>query len=153
MRLFLKKIFLAPLYLGVAFAGMFAVALVVMPFNFAYLLKVSEETMYVVYLLLSLLFVAIVSTIVRTGYCRKEHVLEPDKRPLFVRVITFREYIMELIVFALLIAIFGLCIGIQSTTSFWPLLLGTLALTLSGTFAFAIADCLIWMIGAKRAYR
>ena len=153
MRLFLKKLLLAPLYLGAVFVGMYAVALVVMPFNFGYLLKVSEETMYIVYLLLSLLFAAVVAAIVRTDYCRRKRVLEPDGKSLFLRVITFREYIVELIVFALLIAVFGLVIGVSQHSGFWVLTLGTLALVLVNCFLFAIANCLIWMISAKRVYK
>ena len=106
-----------------------------------------------VYFALSLLFASVVAVWVRTDHCRKAFVLEPDGRSLFVRVLTFREYRMEVIVFALLSTVFYLWVGVNSNATFWPLVAATLTLVVVSTLTFALVDCLIWMISAKRAHR
>ena len=153
IKLFLKKLFTVPLYVFSAFVGLYGILMVLLPFNLPYLLKVSEETMMVVYFLLSLVFVSVVAVWVRIDHCRKTFALEPDGKPLFLRVLTFREYILEMVVFALLATAFNLWIGITSNASIWPLILVTLGLTVAESLAFALVDCLIWMISAKRAHK
>ena len=58
MKLFFKKLFTVPLYVFSAFAGLYGILVVLLPFNLPYLLKVSEEVMMVVYFLLSKYIIA-----------------------------------------------------------------------------------------------
>lgn len=153
MKLFLKKLFTVPLYVFSAFVGLYGILMVLLPFNLPYLLKVPEEVMLVVYFLLSLVFVSVVAVIVRTDHCRKTFALEPDEKPLVLRVLTFREYIAEVAVFALLAAVFQLWIGITAGAAFGVLVLVTLSLVIGSTLAFAVVDCLVWMISAKKAHK
>ena len=153
MKLFFKKLFTVPLYVFSAFVGLYGILMVLLPLNLPYLLKVPEEVMLVVYFLLSLVFVSVVAVIVRADHCRKTFALEPDEKPLFLRVLTFREYIAEVTVFALLAAVFQLWIGITAGAAFGVLVLATLSLVIGSTLAFAVVDCLIWMISAKKAHK
>ena len=153
MKLFLKKLLIAPLYVGVGFAAAFVFALLLQPLNLPYLLRISEEAYYTLFLVLILLFMAVVETIVRTDHCRRAFALEPNGKPLWLRVLTFREYHMEILAVAVLSAGFGLCVGLGTTRDFWALTLGTLALTATVGAVYAVADAVIWLIAAKRAHR
>ncbi|MBQ9842255.1 MAG: hypothetical protein IJO42_03980 [Clostridia bacterium] len=153
MKLFFKKLLIAPLYVGIGFAATFVFSLLLGPLNLPYLLQVPEETIYVLIIVLVLLFIAVVETIVRIDHCRQSFALEPDGRRLILRVLTFREYHMEILAVAVLSAAFGLCIGIGAASSVWVLVLGTVALTAVTAAGYAVADGLIWLIAAKRAHR
>ncbi len=153
MRLFIKKLFTVPLYIFSAFVGMYGAVLVLGPFNFPYLLKVSEETMAWVYFALCLLFASVVAIWVRSDHCRKTFALEPDEKTLVWRVVTFREYLMEVAVFALLATVFQLWVGITSNAAFWSLILATLLSVAVFTLAFALVDALVWIISAKIAHK
>ena len=153
MKLFFKKLLIAPLYVGIGFAALFVFVMLLQPLNLPYLLKVSEEVIYGLMLALVLLFIAIVETIVRTDQCRRLFTLEPDGKPLILRVLTLREYHMEVAVVALLSAVFSLWVGLGTTRDFWVLLIGTLAAGTSIGTVYAVADALIWLIAAMRAHR
>ena len=153
MRLFFKKLLIAPLYVAVGFAAAFVFALLLQPLNLTYLLKIPEEAYYMLFIVLILLFMAVVEVIVRTDHCRRTFALEPDGRRLVWRVLTFREYHAEMLAVAVLTAGFGLCVGLGTTRDFWALLWGTLALTAATGGVYAVADALIWLIAAKRAHR
>lgn len=153
MKLFFKKLLIAPLYVGVGFAAVFVFTLLLGPLNLPYLLKISEDAFYGLILALTLLFISVVETIVRVDHCRQAFALEPDGRPLILRVLTFREYHMEILAVAVLSAVFGLCIGIGVASSVWVLILGTVALTAVTATGYAVADGLIWLISAKMAHK
>lgn len=151
--MFLKKLLIAPVYVGVGFAAAFVFALLLGPLNLPYLLKISEDTFYGLILALILLFISVVETIVRIDHCRQSFDLEPNGKPLILRVLSFREYHMEIVAVAVLSAVYGLCIGVGVTSSFWALFLGTLMLTTVTATGYAIVDGLIWLISAKLAHR
>lgn len=154
MKLFFKKLLIAPLYVGIGFAAMFVFVMLLQPLNLPYLLKMPEEGLYLLIIALVLLFIAVVETIVRTDQCRRLFTLEPDGKPLILRVLTLREYHMEVAVVALLSAVWIFCVGSgNETLPFWALLLGTVALSTVATTVYAVADALIWLIAAKRAHR
>ncbi|MBQ4332838.1 MAG: hypothetical protein IJC33_03575 [Clostridia bacterium] len=153
MKLFFKKLIMVPLYAFVIFCGLFGAGLVVKPFNFPYLLKLPQESEYVIAAAFSLLFTVVVAVIVRTDSCRKHDLLLPDGKSLILRVLRFREFHMELLVFALLSMVFQICVGASTEAPLWWLALGALLLTAGSTLVFAIVDGLIWMISVKRAYR
>lgn len=152
MKLFFKKLLIAPLYIGIGFAAMFVFVMLLQPLNLPYLLKMPEEGLYLLILALVLLFIAVVETIVRTDQCRQKFLVEPDGKPLLVRVLTFREYHMEIAVVAVLSAVYGVYIGVGQNPPFFVLVLGTLALVTVVTTVYAVADALIWLIAAKRAH-
>ena len=154
MKLFFKKLLIAPLYVGIGFAAMFVFVMLLQPLNLPYLLKVSDEVIYGLIIALVLLFIAVVETIVRTDHCGQAFALEPDGKPLVWRVLSFRESPMEVLVVALLSAVWIFCVGSgNETLPFWALLLGTVALSAAVSTVFAVADALIWLIAAKRAHR
>ena len=153
MKLFLKKLLIAPLYAAIGFAATFVFSLLLGPLNLPYLLKIPEETIYVLIIVLVLLFIAVVETIVRIDHCRQSFALEPDGRRLILRVLTFGEYHMEILAVAVLSAVFGLCIGIGVASSVWVLILGTVALTAVTATGYSVADGLISLIADKRAHR
>ena len=153
MKLFFKKLLIAPLYIGIGFAAMFVFVMLLQPLNLPYLLKMPEEGLYLLIIALVLLFIAVVETIVRTDQCRRKFSVEPDGKPLLVRVLTFREYHMEIAVVAALSAVWIFFVGSgNENLPFWALLLGTIALSTVATTAYAVADAVIWLIAAKRAH-
>ena len=153
MKLFLKKLLTAPLYLGAMFVGLFGFYLVLGPFNLPYLLKLPQYSEYIFALVFSLIFVSVAAVYVRTGHCRRERIYPAEKQGLFRQVLFFREFWMELLVFALLNMAFYLWIGIDSQAVWWWILLGSLLLTVGATLVFALVDCLLWMISFKRVIR
>ena len=151
MKLFFKKLLTAPLYLGSMFLGLFGFYLVFGPFNLPYLLKLPEYFLYIFGGVFSLVFVSVAAVYVRTGYCKREGLYPEEQKSLFRQVISFREFWMELLVFALLNMVFHLWIGIDSQAVWWWVLVGSLLLTAGATMAFALVDCLLWMISFRKA--
>ena len=150
MRLFLKKLFIAPLYAGAAFLGAYGFFLVFGPFNLPYLLKLPEESIYIFCIAFSLVFTSIVAVIVRTDRCRKEGTMPNAEKSLIWQVITFREFLTELAVFAVLAAMLTVWVGVGRQEPFWVILLATLLSVLVETLVFALVDGLLWLITFKR---
>ena len=153
MKLFFKKLLTAPLYVGAMFLGLLGFYLVLGPFNLPYLLKLPSYSEYIFAGVFSLVFVSVATVYVRAGYCRREGFCPEEQKSLFHQVISFREFWMELLVFALLNMVFHVWIGIDTQAVWWWILLGSLLLTFGATLAFALLDCLLWMISFKRAKR
>ena len=153
MKLFFKKLLTAPLYLGSLFVGLFGFYLVLGPFNLPYLLKLPQYSEYIFALVFSLVFVSVATVYVRTGYCQRAGLHLEKKTGLFRQVLSFREFWMELLVFALLNMAFYVWIGIDSQAVWWWIVLGSLLLTFGATLVFALVDCLLWVISFKRVKR
>lgn len=154
MKLFLKKLFTAPLYIVAVFGGMFGFGVLLEPLNLPFLLKFSEDVMFGVYLFLGVLFGSVVAAIVRTQHLRSSKLFEENpEKSLFARVVTSQEYISEQIVFLLLAVVYSVGSGVAYETPFWQSVGVTAVLVIGGGVLFAVIDCLIWMISYKRIQR
>ena len=154
LKLFFQKLLTAPLCIAAAFGGMFGFAVVLSPLNLPYLLKFNEDVMAVVYVFLGVLFLSVATAMVRTQHLRSSDLFEANpEKSLFVRVVTSKEYLMEQLVFVLLMVSFSVWMWIREQVGLAPLLLGAAILTIGGEILFAAMDCLIWIISFKSIRR
>lgn len=140
------------------FAGVFCWGLVIYPFNLPYLLHLpSETTDAVIGTVFALLFVCVATVMVRTNWCLEEDMFwqrEDEKaRPLFLCVLTSREWLADVIVFAVWDLLFQGYIGITSGVAWYTVFVVTAALVVGSTLAFSLLDCLLYVIARKRADR
>ena len=154
MKLFLKKLLTAPLYILAGVGGLFGFAMVLAPLNLPYLLKISEDVLFGFYIFLGVIFASVVAAIVRTQHLRSSDLFEQNpEKSLFVRVVTSQEYRMELAAFAVWAVVYNMWMGWQFATPYKQLLLVTATLLFGGGVLFAAINCLIWMISYKRIRR
>ena len=154
MKLLLKKILAAPVYLGVGFAGMFVFAMLLSPLNLPFLLKFNEDLMYLIYLLLGVIFVSVVVTIVRTQFLRSENLFDANpEKCVFLRIITSWEYITDQITFSFWTTAFIVFGGVKAGAIWQALLIMTACCVVVGGLLFAVIDYVIWIISYNRIQR
>ena len=153
--LVLKKFGLALLNIVAFFVGIFLWALTLYPFNFPYLLKLPQEADYVIAIVFALTFICIAVVMVRTKWCFETDLFfakEGEKAPpLIWRIVSSRDFIADVIVFAAMVL--GLFTWIAATSDApWYRTVPTVALcVVAGTLVFGILDCLLYIIARKKA--
>lgn len=153
-KLLLKKLGMSVITVLVFFVGAFGYGLVIAPFNLPYLLKLPAEANEVFGAIFMLVFVCVVTVIVRADWCIEEDMFcqdEDEQRPLFWRVLISCEFLADVIVFAVEWLVFVTVIGVTSGEPWFSVALGVVLLVLGATAAFAVLDCLLYIIARKRA--
>ena len=153
-KLLLKKLGMSFLVAVVCFVGMFCYGLVLYPINLPYLLKMPAETDYVFAMIFALIFVSVATIRVRTKWCFEEDLffaVEEDAPPLMRRVVTSQEYLADVIVFAVWVLIYTGVVGGTSGAPWYRVVLGSAILLVSSVLAFAVLDCLLYVIARKKA--
>ena len=153
-KLLLKKFGMSFLVALVCFVGMFCYGLVLYPINLPYLLKISAEADYVFAMIFALIFVSVATIRVRTKYCFEEDLFfagEEDAPSLLRRVVTSQEYLADVIVFAVWVLIYAGVVGGTSGAPWYRVVLGSAILLVSSVMAFAVLDCLLYVIARKKA--
>lgn len=155
LLLILKKIAMSLLVLGILFVGFFLWALTIYPFNFPYLLHLpADETNAITGSLFSLIFLCVVTVTVRTKWCYDNDLFfakeEKGLLSLFRRIVTSRDFVADVIVFALYVL--AICIIAIPTNVVWlAWILTTLLLMVIGSPVFGLFNCLLYVLARKRA--
>lgn len=154
---FLKKFGLSLLNIVAFFVGIFLWGLTLYPFNFPYLLKLPQEADYVIATVFALTFVCIAVVMVRTKWCFENDLFfaKKDEKapPLVWRIVSSQEFIADVIVFAVWgLGIYTAAAITSETVNVWYVaVLAVLAITIVSTAAFAVLDCLLYVIARKKA--
>lgn len=154
LLLLLKKIGMSLLVLGILFVGFFLWALTIYPFNFPYLLHLpADETNAITGSLFSLIFLCIVTVTVRTKWCYDNDLFfakeEKGLLSLFRRILTSRDFVADVIVFALYVL--AICITAIPTNVRLAWILGTILLMVGSSLAFGLFNCLLYVLARRRA--
>ena len=157
-KLLLHKFGRSLLTIGALIVGIFCWGLTIYPFNLPYLLHLpAEETDGVIAIVFTTLFVSVATVIVRTNWCIEEDLFwqseDEPPRPLFLRVLRSREWLADVIVFAVWALLFQGYIGITSGVAWHSVVLVTVMLVAGSAAAFAPLDCLLYVLARKRADR
>ena len=155
--LFLKKLGLSLLNVAAFFVGMFLWGLTLYPANLPYLLKLPQESEYVIGTAFALTFVCIVVVIVRTKWCYETDLFlrQPGDKwwHLPLRIVTSWEFWMDVVVFALYVLALSISAAVTAQAPWYTAVLGVLLLTVVSSLVFGVFDCLLYVLARRKANR
>ena len=154
-KLLLKKFGMSFLVALVYFVGLFCYGLVLYPINLPYLLKIPAEADYLFAMIFALIFVSVATVRVRTKYCLEEDMFFAHKDekapPLIWRVVCSREFLADVIVFAVWALAPIVFSGVTSGAPWHSVIVGILTLSVGSITFFALLDCLLYIISRRKA--